>query len=191
MEEIENVPAVPKRKKKLIYPYSSEDSHNQDEEENKNYEVEDRSGLIEENSPKSMIEVIQNAKKDLVNDLSIDRKDESEDSNAADRLNSKDKLDDFIMMIQSRLQEVKLLKEKRQKELENKAESIHSENLSTDISNSDGPKEETLENNDNALIPLNDYSVQNQIEVPSRSKRLNGWCTGKFRIDMHLSSIIY
>ena len=33
--------------------------------------------------------------------------------------------------------------------------------------------------------------VQNQIEVPSRSKRLNGWCTGKFRIDMLLSSIIY
>ena len=58
--------------------------------------------------------MIQNAKENVVLDLNVEVA-EDEDK---ERIKSKDQLDNFIAMIQSRLNEVKVLKEKRKKEIE-------------------------------------------------------------------------
>ena len=59
-------------------------------------------------------DLIQNAKENVVLDLNVEVA-EDEDK---ERIKSKDQLDNFIAMIQSRLNEVKVLKEKRKKESE-------------------------------------------------------------------------
>merc|ERR1712032_1186211 len=126
--EIEIIPTVPSRRNKvqLCYNKGNEDSINIKEPESsdsidsENHEEinsktsETGRDAIDQENIYNLIQTAKEGKMDLHTDESDDN-DEDEDQKK-ERIKSKDQLDSFIAMIQSRLNEVEMLKEKKIKE---------------------------------------------------------------------------